>query len=431
MAILVVPLSIVLDQIVNVFLLGAFVLPMNKSKISNTLLFQIIKEKHLLLPDIMKENDMDCWIIFVRETPSNPDPIMNLLVGGDVVWKAAFIFSISDGKFKKTVILGEGDSSAEKRKGIWDEVIGYVKGISETLKTFIDKLNPTKIALNYSLDDVVSDGLSHGMYLNIERILGEHKKKFISSKPLVHAVRGRKTKTEIELVQKACELTEEINKKMAKQFKIGVSETQIQEMFFKEMENLGVEEAWQRNCCPAIDAGPDKEIGHDGPREDLFTQKGHTLHNDFGVRLNGYCSDIQRMWFFGTEDEIPDELIHAFNTVRDAIQKAADYIKPGVTGHSVDTIARNHVISQGYPEYGHALGHQVGTEGHDGGVLLGPLWEKYGDIPKGLVEENNIFTLELEVVTKNYGTVSLEEDVVITKDGCRFLVPPQTKFITL
>lgn len=374
---------------------------------------------------------MDCWIIFVRETSSNPDPIMNLLVGGDIVWKSAFIFSIIDGKLLRTAIVGNFDANAEKRKGIWDKVIGYVEGISTTLKNYVDNLNPKKIALNYSLDDVVSDGLSHGMYLNIERILNDHKDKFCSSKPLVHAVRGRKTKTEIELVQKACELTEEINQKMAKQFQLGTTETQIQEMFFKEMEANGVEEAWQRSCCPAIDAGPFKELGHDGPREDLKIQKGHTLHNDFGVRLNGYCSDIQRMWFFGTEDEIPEQLIHAFNTVRDAIQKAAKFIKPGVTGHSVDTIARDYVISQGYAEYGHALGHQVGTEGHDGGVLLGPLWEKYGDIPKGLVEENNIFTLELEVVTKNYGTVSLEEDIVITKDGCRYLVPPQTKFITL
>ena len=40
----------------------------------------------------MKEYEIDCWIIFVRETESNPDPIMDLVVGGDVVWDSAFIF---------------------------------------------------------------------------------------------------------------------------------------------------------------------------------------------------------------------------------------------------------------------------------------------------------------------------------------------------
>ena len=57
--------------------------------------------------------------------------------------------------------------------------------------------------------------------------------------------------------------------------------------------------------------------------------------------------------------------------------------------------------------------------------------ERYGDTPKGLVEEGNIFTLELYVTTKNYGTISLEENIVITKDGCRFLIPPQEKFILI
>ncbi|MFX1595860.1 MAG: M24 family metallopeptidase, partial [Promethearchaeota archaeon] len=79
----------------------------------------------------------------------------------------------------------------------------------------------------------------------------------------------------------------------------------------------------------------------------------------------------------------------------------------------------------------HALGHQIGTNAHDGGVLLGPLWERYGDSPKGIVEEGNIFTLELYVKTKDYGMVSLEEDIVITKDGCQFLVPRCDKFITI
>ena len=210
-----------------------------------------------------------------------------------------------------------------------------------------------------------------------------------------------------------------------------MNEVEIQKMFHDEVERLGVVPSWQRNSCPAVDAGPDKEIGHAGPKTDVFVQKGQTLHYDFGVKLQGYCSDIQRMYFFGKEEEIPEELIHAFETVHGAITRAAEYIKPGLKGHEVDKIARDYVVERGYEEYGHALGHQVGTRTHDGGTLLGPLWERYGNIPKGLVEENMIFTLELNVKTKNYGYVSLEEDIVITKNGCKFLIPRQEKFITI
>ena len=158
---------------------------------------------------------------------------------------------------------------------------------------------------------------------------------------------------------------------------------------------------WQKNSCPAVDAGPDKEIGHAGPKPDIYTQKGHTLHFDFGVKLQGYCSDIQRMVFFGKEEDIPEELQHAFATIHEAITRAANFIKPGVKGFEVDKIARDHVLERGYEEYGHALGHQVGTRTHDGGTLLGPLWERYRDIPKGQVEEDQIYTLELNVKTKN------------------------------
>ncbi|MFX1470500.1 MAG: M24 family metallopeptidase, partial [Promethearchaeota archaeon] len=279
--------------------------------------------------------------------------------------------------------------------------------------------------------DVVSDGLSHGMFLKLSSILHDKKNLFISAAPIIQAVRGRKTKTEIELVKKACEITEVINHKVTKLIKIGMSEMNIQKLFHEEMDKHGIIEAWQRISCPAVDAGPDKEFGHVGPLSTSKTKKGYTLHNDLGVKFNGYCSDLQRMWFFGSESEIPKELKHAFETVYMAITKAAEFIKPGVTGFSVDKIARDFVKSQGYDEFAHALGHQIGTNAHDGGIILGPLWERYGDSPKGIVEEGNIFTLELYVKTKNYGMVSLEEDIVITKDGCQFLVPRCDKFITI
>lgn len=404
---------------------------MNQANTPYDILIKIVKEKHKLLPTIMKEKGIDCWLIFVRETSVNPDPIMNQIIGGDIVWQSAFIFAFKGDKFTKTAIVGNFDAPAEESKGIWDTVIPYKEGISVPLKELFREINPSKIALNYSKDSVVSDGLSHGMYLKLTSILYDKKDLFVSAYPIIQALRGRKTKKEIELVTKACEITEEINRKMTKLIKIGMSETEIQKMFHKEMDKYGLIEAWQRVSCPAVDAGPDKEFGHVSPLPNFKTKKGHTLHNDFGVKFNGYCSDLQRMWFFGSEDEIPEKLKHAFETVYNTISKAAEYIKPSVTGFSIDKIARDYVKSQGYEEYAHALGHQIGTNAHDGGVLIGPLWERYGDIPKGIVEEGNIFTLELYVKTKNYGMVSLEENVVVTKDGCRFLVPRCGKFITI
>lgn len=404
---------------------------MSLSRIPEKIQMQIIKEKHQQIRSILHNQSIDCWLIFVRETIANPDPIMNLVVGGHVVWQSAFIFSFKNNEFKKTAIIGNFDAEKEKQKEIWDEVIGYKEGISPFLQEIIKKLNPSKIAVNFSEDDVISDGLSHGMYLKLCKILPNYQDRFISASVIIQAIKGRKTKTEVELITHACEITERINQDISKHLKIDMSEVEIQALFHKKMNQMGLEEAWERSSCPSVDAGPEKEFGHIGPSAAIKTKLGHTLHNDFGIKYQGYCSDIQRMWFFGKENEIPEELHKAFNVVKNAILKAAEFIKPGVIGHSVDKIARDYIKSMGYDEYDHALGHQVGTNAHDGGLVLAPLWERYGDIPRGIVEENNIFTLELDLKTQNFGMVSLEEIIQVTQSGCRFLIPPQKKIITI
>jgi Xaa-Pro aminopeptidase len=95
-----------------------------------------------------------------------------------------------------------------------------------------------------------------------------------------------------------------------------------------------------------------------------------------------------------------------------------------VTGAEADAIARKVVTDAGYPEFKHALGHQVGRTCHDGGGLLGPRWPRYGTSVEQPVSVGEIYTLELGVMT-SAGIVSLEEMVVVTESGCRFLTEPQ------
>ena len=402
---------------------------MRNSVLPQDLSLKIVKEKHEQIKLLLDEKSIDCWMFFARETEVNQDPMLPYVLGGDVVWESAFIFSYIGGQFKKIAIVGNFDVDAETEKGIWDDVIGYVKGISGDLKKYFTELSPKTIALNYSVNDVSADGLSHGMFLKLNEYLEGFTDKFVSAEELISDLRGLKSPTEYQLVKEACELTETINKEMTAKIKAGLTEVEIQNMYHARMDELEVRESWQRKSCPAVDAGPDKNFGHVGPTSEHKTKDGHTLHNDFGIKLKAYSSDLQRMWFFGSPSEVPEELRHAFDTVKGAIRLSSTQLKPGMKGHEVDKIARDHVISQGYEEYGHALGHAVGRATHDGGVLLGPLWERYGDTPNGLVREGNIFTLELHVKTKNYGMVSLEEMIVVTEKGCEYIVPPVEDFI--
>ncbi len=319
---------------------------MSQAKSQYDTLIVIVMEKHEQIFQIMKDVDIDCWITFVRETGTNPDPVQNLVVGGDVVWESAFIFFRRGNSLEKIAIVGEGDADKERGKGLWDDVSSYVEGISSILKTKIQKLNPDKIGLNYSTEDFTADGLSYGLFLRLEEILPEYKGKFVSAQPIIQLLRSQKSPTEIKLLTRACEITEKINQKVTSQLQPGMSESEIQQIYYQEMDAYEVSEGWERVGCPAIDAGPEKEFGHVRPGS-LKTKRGHTLHNDFGVQFQGYCSDLQRMWFFAPDSDIPEELKHAFETVYTAISKAAEFIKPGIKGYEVDKIARDYVVSKG------------------------------------------------------------------------------------
>jgi len=120
----------------------------------------------------------------------------------------------------------------------------------------------------------------------------------------------------------------------------------------------------------------------------------------------------------------------AFATVLQAIDAGAKALRPGVRGFEVDAVARKVVVDAGYPEFKHGLGHGLGRAVHDGGTMLGPRWPCYGRNTESVVEAGNVFTLELGVMT-SCGIVSLEEDVLVTPDGCEFLSTQQRELILI
>ena len=82
----------------------------------------------------------------------------------------------------------------------------------------------------------------------------------------------------------------------------------------------------------------------------------------------------------------------------------------------VGPLAGAALVAAGCPEYQHALGHGLGRATHDGGILLGPRWPRYGQTVEGPVREDEVYTLELGVMVAGHGFIGLEEDVIV-RDG--------------
>ena len=173
----------------------------------------LLKEKASQAIDLLKETDIGMWLTFVRETSGVRDPVLDFLIGpNDLTWCSALMFTKSG---ERIAIVGNLEKDAVERLGIFETVLGYDEGIRDILRETISRIDPNRIAVNTSKNNVHADGLTHAMY----EILVDHLKdtpyadRLISAEPVINALRGRKTQTEIELIRKAVEITDKIYRK--------------------------------------------------------------------------------------------------------------------------------------------------------------------------------------------------------------------------
>lgn len=391
----------------------------------------LVGEKLAQATQVLSELDVDLWMIVARESDVLGDPSLPLVVGTSVTWESFFLVSKTG---RHTAIVGTGDVENIKQTGAWDNVVGYVQSPGEVLRGVIEQLDPGQIALNFSADNTVADGLTYGMFLRLQEILSgtPYWERVISGEPVASRVRGRKSPEEQRRIREAVNTTNEIWDRLEEWLRPGATERDIADFMHSQLESRGIGSAWDWNYCPGVSAGPNSPIGHAGPT-DIAVEPGHLLTLDFGVRQNEYTSDMQRTFYVLRDGErrAPEPVERAFRVISGVIQDAAKMLRPGVAGWEVDHIARATFAREGLDEWGFALGHQIGRAVHDGGCLLGPRWDRYGQRPFDSVEENQVFTLEIAMNVPGYGRVSLEEDVVVTGTGCEFLSPPQTEPILI
>lgn len=394
----------------------------------------LVQEKTTQAIAILNELNIDCWLTFARESAAGIDPVLPLIYGHHVTWQSAFLLFRTG---ERIAILGRYDSDNARNCGAYDEVSGYDEGVSGPLVSgpllaALRRLDPQQIALNYSANDAHADGLGHGLYLQLMAYFADtpFAERVISAEPIISALRGRKTSVEVERIRQAIRTTDELYNRTYEFADVGMSERAIGEYMHEQMDALGLETSWERESCPAVNAGPDTPIGHLGPG-DVRVATGQLLHFDFGLRQDDYCSDIQRVIYFlaDGEGQPPAPVQRAFETVTRAIQAAVGFMRPGVLGYEVDAVARKVITDAGYPEFRYATGHQVGRSAHDGGGLLAPLWERYGETPKMPLEAGQVYAVEPGLFVEGYGYMGIEENVLVTEIGAEFLGEPQRALV--
>lgn len=387
----------------------------------------LVQEKTQQAVSILQEKGVDMWLTFVRETRAAGDPMLPIIFGADLTWQSALIMTRSG---ERIAILGNLEADTAHNTGAYDTIVGYDQSVRQALQDTIKRLDPKQIAVNISRNDPFADGLSSGLGELLREYLGSYAERIVSAEPVINAVRGRKTAEEQRRIRAAIASTADIYAATYPFVKVGQTEREISAHMHAETLKRGLGFAWERKFCPAVNSGPDSPIGHAAPT-DIKVEPGHILHFDFGVLQEDYTSDIQRVMYIlrPGESQAPKEVQHGFDTARAALEAAVAMIKPGVRGVEIDSVARKIVTDGGFTEFKHALGHQMGRSVHDGGGLIGPLWEKYGETPTLPLEVGQVYTIEPTLMVPGYGCVGLEEDIVVTENGCEFLGAPQTELI--
>ena len=174
---------------------------------------------------ILKEEGIDLWLTFVRESEVTGDPSLDLILGANCTWHSAFMIPAEG---KAVAIVGSLDETRIRETGGY-EVIGYTKSIKEPLLEQINRFSPRSIAINFSENTCLADGLSHGLYLSLVRYLEgtPFADRLVSSENIISKLRGRKSPEEIRRIRAAVELTEEIFAHVSRIMKPGLTEKDV------------------------------------------------------------------------------------------------------------------------------------------------------------------------------------------------------------
>ncbi len=240
---------------------------------------------------------------------------------------------------------------------------------------------------------------------------------FVPLNGAVEKVREIKDESEIQAIQRACNITDQAFSYILTEIKEGMSEMDIRVALEFKMLSLG---ASSLAFDTIVASGENGSLCHAIPSTRKI-QKGDMITMDFGAKKDGYCSDMTRTVSLGQPN---DEMRTIYNTVLHAQKASQDALKAGVTGAEIDSIARQIIDDAGYKGmFGHGLGHSVGIDIHENPRLS----QTCHDVMK----ENIIMTVEPGIYKPNLGGVRIENTVLITNEGALPLTQSNKELIIL
>ncbi|NLA86117.1 MAG: aminopeptidase P family protein [Clostridiales bacterium] len=238
--------------------------------------------------------------------------------------------------------------------------------------------------------------------------------RLLPSQKLLTNLRAVKTRQELDGMIRAQRIAEKSYEEILPLISDKITEKELAaELMCRFLKNGADDKAFD----PIVVSGIRSSMPHGVPT-DAFIQKGF-LTIDFGVKLDGWCSDTTRTICVGQPN---DGMVSVYETVLKAQLAGIAAAKAGVKGSEIDGAARRVISTAGYGDFfGHGFGHGLGLEVHEP-PNAAP--SNDGEMPEGAVisAEPGIY------IPGRYG-VRIEDVIYITKDGCENITNLQKKLL--
>ena len=182
---------------------------------------------------------------------------------------------------------------------------------------------------------------------------------FLRASEVTAPIRMVKDVAEIEALARAGAAVDAIAHDMrAVQFS-GRSELDVHRELVERMLAAGHERA----NFAIVAAGEHAASPHHEPSAARTIRDGEIVLCDFGGTMNGYCSDITRMFHVG---EPPAEIRDVYAVLVEAQEAGVQAARVGTACEDVDRAARDVIAAAGFGEqFVHRVGHGIGTEAHE------------------------------------------------------------------
>jgi Xaa-Pro aminopeptidase len=234
---------------------------------------------------------------------------------------------------------------------------------------------------------------------------------------LVEQARMIKEDDELDLLRAAVRLGATLFVRALEVLRPGAKESEVAAAMEYAARLAGAEEM---SFPTIIAAGARSALPHGRATEQVIASGGFVVC-DFGVILEGYCSDQTRTVWVGAA---PEEARKAYESVREAQEAAIAAVRPGVSAGEVDAAARKVLRKAGLGRYfTHSTGHGVGLEIHEAPrVAAGQ---------KEVLKPGMVITIEPGVYFPGKRGVRIEDMVAVREDGCEVLTPTSKDFLAV